>query len=620
MTSKEILNYQIAGDYLSTYRSELERRSGPMPSRLLPPEVAEAICFTLKSAAKESNLTLRNGCLYTRNNQFHCRYFFIPGSRSTWVTQGQDTLKYSYDHVYVLALERIDSVPLYRLSHIETEYKDYSDVTKFFHLFSNTKNVTLNKSLLEAFLVHYSKELARMHLITETRYNGSYSWILDVGKDRIRNNLFDLFMLTQHAENPADEFISSSPCEADALCFTATVFSIVKPLFQLCRIKCDPNFVLQILLDPAQFSDEQKPKAMFHLELLLHFWCDFREWPVADGKPQKKKEYGFDIKFRNRYSDPLQKLRISHRNFPIAYFNYKKLSKLPLGSDLDEWDAESDSVRYTKRLKFNKAELQCLGKNEVLPILIPYEPPARNYARAQCLTVTLRTASTDIVKHCYAANLRHPDGTVTTARDTATDTHRRINNYYFMMVNALSELPFSQLKKMLRHAYREAQAEFGCLESQQDARQQQFACLLSSLYLVRDCFVKQDQPVQNLQHFIDAFLRVAGVASISTFANFVQQVVKQKSDVLFCCEPGSIYLHYAHYWPAYQKYCRSHNFTLSISAAAFRRDLLKPAGLITPQYQTSGGNYLRYDYRKEHNGQKATVLKLSDRILEYVSE
>ena len=173
---------------------------------------------------------------------------------------------------------------------------------------------------------------------------------------------------------------------------------------------------------------------------------------------------------------------------------------------------------------------------------------------------------------------------------------------------------------MLLRSQNEAAGMLGGKPDKTDPRTEQLCSLLMSVLFIRRVLISAGQAVERLSRLIQAFQRIIGIVTLEDFAAFVSEVVCHSGaghPCLFGQDNEGVYLRYKQYWPAFQAYCRKNALSLSVSAGAFRREVLAANGLIKPQYAPAGNSYPRYDYRKKIDSIEETVLNLSPEILTY---
>ena len=608
------------------------------------PHLAD-ILYAAKIAADAVGLKYSHGCIYTRNNWYHCRYFFIPGEHSTCLQDGRDAYTYQLEDVYIFSVERkkpkngkdpskyflckIDNVKkVKKIKKLVDCFLEHSEIRSFYQYDPDIPNipdkpdkenwdVTLDEKTLCKFLTQYANTLCQFGIISSSKldcmgwrhFGGEFSYITPTGF---------VFCNPQETEEMIDRYLPTAIFTETSLWVAASLFSLLKPLYNFCRIKCTTGFALQILVESHQDLDSHKA-ALKLLELQARMWCNFREWPEnhnSEPLSEFRKVYGedFSLEYRENFG------------FPIAIFGYC----LPDGEQIDanwtesedekyyeDYDEYSEAISLTKgNGTASKPFLQRVCSANCLPILIPGITPKRNYAREMCLTIPLAV-------HRPETRLRNFDPAECRSErdeDGMRNLHEKINKYYVRCMEIVGG-DKAEIKKGLQDSIKEASNMLGVLPKKNQNGTDQLKVLLSALYFVRNTLEAKGQETKRLRILIYNFeQQYLGVATIRDFAAFVEDELEKPithNSVIFHQDDDRIYLRYQKYWPAFQRYCKKSNIRVSISASAFRRNVLAPKKLIQPQYQVSSDSqYPRYDYRKKVDDTEENVLNLSRKILQ----
>lgn len=591
-----------------------------------------ALTYAAKRAAAQVNLTYRKGCIFTKNHLKTCRYLILPGPDSRYANTGSAQKAYDLRGIIVIEMIRFvdkEAHCAYYCPRIAATIKHVYSIQELSEVLLSiaagdtasceTPPITLNQALLQSFLIEYMNILSNLSIIRQDICDTLEGWSLHAPAPRTDESTQDYRKRAKDRElsyfqprriacthpgelSSLDDYLPAQLFNEDGLWFTATIFSLLKPLFLLCEIKCSTAFVLQVLYD-APANDSARSTSLWLLERQANMWCNYRELPQFEEVLDETDSYS--CKFRNHYHKPVPPLKASHCNFPTVVFGYKTMS-----------DNDDEIEFYKRGPTLSKEYLRQLCTLECLPILIPAARPQRDYSKSQCLTLTLPSANLQeklkYYDYTYSSH-HHPTAAL-------RQQHERILSYYMGCLNVLQGQKRSAVRQMLLRSQNEAAGMLGAKPGETDPRTDQLCSLLMSVLFIRRVLISSGQPVERLSRLIQALQRIIGIVTLEDFATFVSEVVcHSDSDhsCLFGQDSEGVYLRYKQYWPAFQAYCRKNDLSLSVSSGAFRREVLAANGLIKPQYTPAGNGYPRYDYRKKIDSIEETVLNLSPEILTY---
>lgn len=573
----------------------------------------EKLTYAAKKAAEKAGLAFRAGGLHTKNNRLKCMYIFFPGKSSIFYQNG------SAEHLVALRYTRIFRVSIvqahprqYRLQFLSEIDEVFSlqeivDKIHFLHKHINRpKDLTIQDSSLKKFFSRYIDELIRLSIISPSIEDALLGWHVNDHAGERRISFFSDASMVYSAKpstdlKELDSLLPSFVSPSESLFLAATLFSLCKPLFSICRIKSDTDFVVQLLLKSSTEKSTEDCVGLWVLEQQLRLWCNYREWPQESRLRNKGSRKSF--KFRNSYNKLPPLLYASHLGFPIVCFNYKKR------------ESEEDSIEYSSRsesLVLSKDALNYLCSAACLPILVSAFYPDVTYPAQKCLTIS--TAILDAQKMLGRYEQHQP---------LLKRSHENINAFYMSCMQIINNRPCSEISKLLKSNYRKASAVLAGIQKEKDVDIEHLACILGTLYFIFDVLEKEGVKAPRLRRWIQVFCSEIGIVTLHDFAVFIAELLQEpekNSNVLFGRDKDGIYLYYQTYWKAFQKYCQERHISLTASALSFRRTQLIPKKLVRAQYAPSPGGYTRYDYRKKLNGKEATVLNLSPRILDYLNE
>ena len=566
----------------------------------------DQLTYAAKQAAKQVGLAFRAGCLQSRNNKQKCRYFFIPGSESDYMENGKNGKFPFLKGLWIFTAKPIaggkGEERYYKVEcvlYTDNTITSYEELAEYFYKARNragqkgNDEITLPRQKLEEFFACYIDELSRCGVLSKARGEIVTGWA------RGHDGRFCCIWALRPELNPGrdmDDLLPIRQYPTDGIWFAATVFSLCKALFTLCKLPHSTDFVLQLLLDTSKEYGKEDTQGLWVLEQQAHYWCDFRDWMKEMGE----EEWAEYSKFRCRY-DRLPPIGSwANLGFPTVLFNFKKQEE---PSDPIEYRITKDGEPV---IALKKADLDYLCNGYGLSVLLPALPPKRSYAKKQCLSLDVPLENCQDL--CRRWNWGIP-----------RKGHEAVMEYYRLCLRAIDSQPASKVKKGLRESCQRALADLGAA-SGEETRKDQLACLLGTLYFLRTTLEQKGEKVERLEKLIQAFYREIGGVTTAHFAAFVKQLLQnpaKHANVLFGQEQDGIYLVYQTYWDAFQDFCRRQGVLLSCSAKKFRDSCLLPNRLIQPQYTPSNGGYARYDYRKKLNGKEETVLKVSPDILKF---
>lgn len=597
---------------------------------VMPKDRFEDLTYAMRRAASAADLAVRAGCLHSLNNRLVCRVMLFPGSGSRYRKEGSDAYTIFLNNTYFVLAEDMDPVfvdgkkfafkkdaeakkkgrfklevatifdGIVSSDQLPALYKQIADSYK------QPSDKMIPQKSLQKFLECYMRELIRIDAIPQALNDALLGWRKNAphGLDTAYPSYYrdESVVYRKEVDEALDDYLPMAICPGDSIWFAATCFSLCKPLFDFCKIKCSTKFSLQLLINSGTQPTREDSLFLLHVENQAHFWCDFRLWPRqswAQGKGELKTDY--PSKFRNKYTNNIFINRIYHRGFPIILFNYKKLE--------DEYDT-IEYVCPAPNSPMPKSDIERLSSADCLPILVAATPPEKNYANKLCLTLPLRNAKSRIFYKRYDI----------IKNEMLRDQHTKINGYYIHCMELLSDRIPSKIAPLLKKSYQKALSTLSTSAKTNKFYAEQLSCLLGSLYFLRDALKCDGQKVERLNHLIQAFQREIGIVSVVDFSEFINETIQDSNlnqEVLFGRDCNGIYLYYGKYWPAFQRYCNQRGLILNETAASFRHSVLIPLNLIRPQFVPANGENPRYDYRKKLDGKSATVLNLSPKILNY---
>lgn len=359
------------------------------------------LTYAAKSPAKDCGLKFTYGRLWAGNNRQYCKYLYFPGRNSEWSANGHnvDMAIYTLRDVTVVRVTRKRGAKKpFRLEVVDT-FKKVRNIEKLSRRFRRLSedhsldeadaDVTLKAESLNAFLTKYTTRLIWLSVIKPSdvdEYWGLHGLPLKDAPLYWRG-IEDVYCYHDASKQSLDAYLPKSSIPGDDLLFAATIFSLLKPLFRICNLKYDVEFVLQLRLTANLDGEAAKEwqDALWLLELQTHMWCDYRPWP----------DFTQDIdvlKFRNRYHE-FPSLRFQDRGgFPILLFGYRWPDDKGEDDLYDDYDDEDDirelSPVYGKAYLSSK-EIGYLIDADCLPILIPLNSSKRNYPNKSCVTLSL---------------------------------------------------------------------------------------------------------------------------------------------------------------------------------------------------------------------------------------
>lgn len=409
-------------------------------------------------------------------------------------------------------------------------------------------------------------------------------------KNTLQYNIIDLPISKYDSEPPKPNMLGYVRADVEAIFFSATIFSLLKTQFYRMKIlsKEELDFALYVYamqpVTPSNFED--------YLECMDNYadlFCNFRTWDDMELDSEFR-----GAKFRIQADRKSHSLSWwNHLYFPIVFTNYPRNQDLEY--DLEYPPVEAPSVKYSHKLF---GELSCL------PIIL-FSQSAVGGAATKKKIVSLRwdTKRTTEYIDWFDRNEK-----------VVAKRHDLIMGGYIRFLNTVSRMDYKQFKKLCRESKSFAYKELGIATSAQVTVKNHHAAILCGLYVAQACS-EQDVLFRSAAKNAIRYLKTQLVhgADERCFANFVADQLLKTDNVIFYHDDTGIYLHYKQYWPAFQTYCKNRGIVLTVSAAQFRRTVLK--NYIRPQYQASGDNYPRYDYRKKVDGQEATVLNVDPKIL-----
>lgn len=556
----------------------------------------ERLTYAAQKAAKNAGLAFRAGCLHSGNNHQQCNCFFIPGSGSGYIEDGSNSYFWELKNTHFYKVEKVSikstSYNLILCGVIDGLYS-YADLFDICHMVD--PHTTISRTALLKFFKCYITELIRLDVISQSIHGGILGWFINPPNRLYHWEDKKIIHTEIMPGTSTDNLLPEKIFPADSIWFAASLFSLCKPLFALCRMQCNTHFALQILLNSSRGAGEEDRLGLWVLEHQARLWCNYRHWPKKAGNNDH-------VKFRNRFSQPPSMVFIFHRGFPVILFGFKRRDESY--DPIEYWDRNNKIV-----ITVNKRDLEYLCSGKCLSVLLPAFSPPKNYPKKLCLSLTVDMPAPDKFFDYYDIG-----------NSTLRERHQNINSFYISCMNAISGQNCADVGKNLKKSYRKALADLGAVTAKKDIRKEQLACLLGTLYFLHDVLTAKGEKVERLNRLLQAFRREIGIVTLGNFSNFVRGLLHhpdENADIIFGQDKDGIYLFYKTYWPAFQKYCKSNGLVLSMSAQAFRKSFLIPKNLIRPQYAPSNGAYVRYDYRKKLNGKEATVLNLSHHILAF---
>lgn len=349
------------------------------------------LTYAARKAAADCGLKYTYGYLRTGNNWRFCRYLYFPGNSSVWLANGKDVGGYVLQNVKIVKVTKrknknakpfmIEVIgTIKKVENVNKISAQMFGLSKDSNAETDEKDVTLSCASLNKFLDKYTKWLIRLGIIRQS--DQDEYWGLH-GYDLEDESLFwrksdNVYCCPYQSEKLLDDYLPTYKVPGDGLLFTATIFSLLKPLFRICNLKYDVDFVLRLQLKNNLNGELAKEgqDALWLLELQTHMWCDYRFWPAYERRVDLPK-------FRNRYHE-VPSLGFHDRcGFPILMFGYqwpddKGEDDNELYDDDDEIDiCELSPVSGKDNL--SGKEISYLIGADCLPILVPFKPLQKNY-------------------------------------------------------------------------------------------------------------------------------------------------------------------------------------------------------------------------------------------------
>lgn len=517
---------------------------------------------------------------------------------------------------------------------IVTRKKDKGDLTDREFIKILGRKTSVDPSLIYTFVRRYRKRLIDLGI------QGNRLKDLIVGWDPYKGNLCYTF------QGPLDGYAPEQPhsgvlrfgqhTDAACLCFAATVFSLLKqPMRSVMKNDTQHfEFSLYVYSEKCVSTDDFFDHVLDYADL----YCNFRNW--GDSLIERYEGAKFCYQYPKECNHSACLAWWNHLYFPVVFTNdsidteesddeitveehfvdmltaeeraerdVRRRARLKDNPVVYEGDSAKDDLEHKiivdhtleddfegSEFKINKAR-KYLKKLTCLPVLVMYEG-----------------AEGEPLKGKNVLSLHVNMDSKSNGFPNDYERHNCIMGGYVGFLKSINHGGMTEFRAACKEASKKAYQDLGTLKKDATRQQHYQAKLLCSIYVAQHYAIKntlfyvavQDTLVYLKKH-------IAHLATAEDFAQFLRCTSTDDS-VIFHCDDTGIYLHYKQYWLAFQKYCENHGIVLSVSAAQFRRTVLK--NYIRPQYQASGGKYLRYDYRKKVDGREAVVLNVDPKILD----
>ncbi len=575
------------------------------------------LAYPLRTAVKRVGLKLTSGKILRKNNRGGCDVLFFPQKVELYPLDNGE-FKSNWENTVIVQVSYDKKLKRYTVKCFDKfkeigSKKIYNRCSKYAR---KTNGKMLRKEEFDYLILEYMYALMELGLAEIPSY-------IELALPRFRNGKFSNFspMYKKFFEEDFDNeweikknnksrkaFLAK---DIESVLFSATLFSLCKPLFKMCEIKdAHIEFAVQFLIKPdvdnaLEMEGEEKQERQerqlcpyWALNDYIELWCDFKTFdaPKDDLKVGKRK-------FRRNWTDEKPAVAYKHLGFPLVYSNYRKL----------EW-GDMEPEAYPKATpSLTKTQLQKINQASCLPILLPFRKPEKPYKEIDCLTIPFSIGQNENVDRLIEK---------ATYKAERYERHEHIKSIYYKFMALLHGQELKIIKKELQKAYDKALVDIGAPPKGPSMEQQHEACLLGALYYAAAVFEKagiEDHYTQFSGHIRQVKTFFGHQASASEFAAFVRETLQgnpEYQSVLFGEDADGIYLRYKMYWEAFERYCEKNGVVLHQNALQFRRQELIPSGYIQPQYrEKSPHKYTRYDYRKKIEGKEETVLNVSRRIL-----
>lgn len=594
--------------YYSLYKHITERIPESDMSINVPAEIWEKATAIWRNAWRDVNVCYcYNGNYKCGKNYFKIKHIYLPQYLSVSRFELGKNL-YSWSSIIHVTEEFCQDG-----TYIVTRKKDKGDLTD-----EELEEILFKKNQLvgnqaTAFLHSYQKRLISCGIQSEPESHLIHGW----------NPLKDYFsyifappLERYKPEQTHTTGILRLRQHSDAAClfFAATVFSLLKQPMR-CMMKNDAEhfqFALYV------YSEQRIPLDSF-FEHALHYanmYCNFRSW--GDPLTEKYQCAKFCYQYPWECNGSAQLACWNHLYFPVSFtsdhletdedsdFESERTKKEKMKQNADGEDFIIEETGH-KLLIDNSLEDDCetpvfqlnnarkyLKKLSCLPVLILHEGAGGQ----QMKNKNILSLSVDFSVKRRPAPIMHL-------------RHIQIMDGYVGFLENISHGGEKEFRAACKAASKNAYRDLGVLKKDATRDQHYQAKFLSSIY-VAEHYAEQNTLFMVAAKDTLVYLKkhIAHLATAGDFARFLGECDRTVS---FYQDDTGIYLHYKQYWSAFQAYCKDRGIVLKVSAAQFRKTVLKH--YIRPQYQVSGDNYPRYDYRKKVDGQEATVLNVDPKIL-----
>lgn len=569
------------------------------------------LAYPLRTAVKRVGLKLTSGKILRKNNRGGCSILLFPQYVELYPLDN-GTFRSCWVNVVIVRAIYHRKLAEYRIKILEDQL-ERKENGELYSLCAGYSDEILGEEEFTHLITEYAlalneltiAEIPSMIEFALPRFrNGKFLNFSSMYKKSFEEN-FDYEWEIKKNSKRRKAFLAK---DIESLLFSATLFSLCKPLFKMCKIKdAHIEFAVQFLIKPdinpdlEMESEEEQERQLcpyWALNDYIELWCDFRAFDA----PKDNLEIG-KRKFRRNWTDEESTAAYKHLGFPLIYSNYKKL----------EWgDLEPEPYEQTV-LVLTKTQLQKINQASCLPILLPFRKPEKPYREMDCLTFPFSIGQNENANHLMEK---------ATYKAERYERHEHIKSIYYKFMALLKGQELKIIKKELQKTYDKALVDIGAPLKGPSMEQQHKACLLGALYYAAAVFEKagiEDHYTQFSGHIRQVKTFFGHQASASDFAAFVRETLQgnpEYQSVLFGEDADGIYLRYKMYWEAFERYCEKNGVVLHQNALQFRRQELIPSGYIQPQYrEKSPHKYTRYDYRKKIEGKEETVLNVSRRIL-----
>ena len=580
------------------------------------------ITYAARSAARQCGLAFRSTGLISRNNRNKCPIFFLPGKGSYYNDNGTE-----YPDVYIkkpffFALpeqshiyfkendsaksQKSDYIHLERLTFDSTivsfdelikvycalakavvarrEMKSASD-SEVGGLAKNSMARLLDDDIIADFLGKYVKELCRLAIIPQDDKSIFCGW------KKIDNTIYYQAYTDIARAETSDSRRIQLGYPGESLLFAATLFSLTKPLYRVCKVTDHLNFVAQIV--PRHESDVTSGivEELIYMERAAYIWCNYRK--LYDEESDDRDDY--HNKWRNENSSLMYGGALSHRGFPLSTFNYEEPDQLDDNIKYFSFQDGSPAVRIRSDILKRYAEYPCLcllfmpaelyrayPKNLCLPLSFPLPKDAKNLSES----IDRQLAS--------------------------AERHLTINARYMDYLNRINNAPYEEVRKLLKINYQKALYRLAPNKKRRLDHEFQLAYLLGTMYFYDDYLKARNEDTSDIERHIGSFEQDIGIVTFEDFRSYINEVLKGKRKIVHIDKANYLYIPSGNaYWCDFSKYCKDMGVKIGTTRLHFEKDCLIPKNAVLPQHEGAA----RYDHWLKLDEKRMSFLKISKKAL-----